>query len=123
MNKKTTEPVGRNINNNEHCRNHQAEIDRDVAHRLDQEQGLADTPEQLVNDRVMELMDADSQDEDSMVVLMESEYFRHALRRIMHEPHYKNGISETAAFRLANLSNNLIGIAESVLSEYVEGKS
>jgi hypothetical protein len=111
---------------NEHstrCRVSEDEREQDRAHHLDKEQGLTDTPEQVVSDRVMELMDADSQDEDSMVVLMESEFFRHALRRIMHEPQYKNGISSTAAFRLANLSNNLIAIAESVLTEYVESQS
>jgi hypothetical protein len=110
---------------NEQCRNTQAESEREGHAGQHDADGAPyhNTQAEAVRQRVDELLDADSQDEDSMVVLMESEYFRHALRRVMHQPHHKKGISETAAFRLAHLANNLIAVAESVLTEYVENKS
>jgi hypothetical protein len=111
-------------NNNEECRNTQAEIEREGHAGQHDADGAPyhNTQAEMVRERVEELMDADSTDEDSMVVLMESEYFRHALRRIMHQPHHKKSFSKTAALRLANLSNNLIAVAESVLTQYVENK-
>lgn len=104
------------MNSNELCRNTQAELDRDVAYRLDEEQGLADTSEQIVKDRVAELMDADSEDEDSIVVLMESDAFVRALRKLMSNRHDDDRCHE----ELLEDSVNLVSVAESVLSEYVE---
>jgi len=104
------------MNFTEFCQNTQAEIDRDVAARLDAEQGLADTPEQVISERVCELMDADSQDEDSIVVLMESDSFVKALRKLMNNRHTDKRCHE----ELLEDSINLVSVAETVLSEYVE---
>jgi hypothetical protein len=104
------------MNSNLLCRKSQAELDRDVAYRLDEEQGLADTSEQMVKDRVIELMDADSDDEDSIVVLMESDSFVNALRKLMSNRHTDKRCHE----ELLEDSVNLVSVAESVLSEYVE---
>lgn len=100
--------------NSEYCRVSQDELDH--AHRMDVEQGLCDTPEQQVKDRVIEFMDADSDDEDSIVVLMESDQFVNALRQLLAHRHTDKRCHE----ELLESSVNLVSVAETVLSEWVE---
>lgn len=101
-------------NHNEQCRVSLDELDH--AHRMDVEQGLCDTPEQMVKDRVIELMSEDSGDEDSIVVLMESDRFVNALRQLFAHRHTDKRCHE----ELLESSVNLVSVAETVLSEYVE---
>ncbi|MCK4858679.1 MAG: hypothetical protein KAT58_11965 [candidate division Zixibacteria bacterium] len=105
---------------NYHCRKTQSEIDRDVAHRLDEEQGLTDTAEQVIADRVEELLDPDSTDEDSMVVLMEDPDFIAALRPILGHYVVKNpsGLS-----MISRQVNDLLIVADEVMTKYVESQS
>ena len=100
----------------EKCRVSLEERERDAALRLDVDQGLTDATEQIVKDRVLELMDEDSDDEDSIVVLMESDRFVKALRGLMSMRHTDKRCHE----ELLEASVNLVSVSETVLSEYVE---
>ena len=71
------------MNNNLLCRNTQYEIDRDVAHRLDQEQGLTPSAVEVMCDRLHELMHKDCTDADMMIVLSESERFVNAFKGLL----------------------------------------
>jgi hypothetical protein len=107
--------------NNDHstrCRVSEDQREQDRARWLDEEQRLTDTPEQIVKDRVEELMDADSTDEDSIVCLMESERFKTVLRKLLNLRHDDKRCHKT----LVEDAVNMISVAETVLSEYVEGK-
>jgi acetolactate synthase regulatory subunit len=102
------------MNNKPHCRKSQAEIDRDVAHRLDQEQGLSDTPEQIVKDRVFEIMMDMNANNDAKVVLMESERFCKALwKQFAHR-------YDTQHVEMKEAAVNTVSVAETVLSEWME---
>ena len=73
-----------------------------MAHRLDAEQDLADTPEQIVKDRVVELMDA--------------ERFVRALRQMFAHRHNDKRSHD----KLLEDAANAVSVAETVLSEWVE---
>jgi hypothetical protein len=105
--------------NNEHstrCRASQNELAHDRAQRLDEKEGLSPTTAEIVSVRIEELMDADSADEDSMIVLMESERFTKALRKVLSNRHDDKRCHET----LVEDAVNMVSVAETVLSEYVE---
>jgi hypothetical protein len=91
--------------NNGNCRASLAELEQD------RELGVNPTTEEIVQERVDELMDADSTDEDSIVVLMESERFKKALRIVLGAPD---------GYYLQHTASCLKGTAVDVLSEYVE---
>jgi hypothetical protein len=104
---------------NEHstrCRVSEDERELDLARRLVEDLGINDTPEQIIKDRVEELMDADSTDEDSIVCLMESGRFKTALRKLLSNRHDDKRCHET----LIEDAVNMVSVAETVLSEYVE---
>jgi hypothetical protein len=98
------------------CKTKLDELEHDRAQRLDQEQGLTDTTKDVVRDIVAELMAEDSQDEDSMVVLMESDRFIRALRKLLGNRYDDASCHES----LVQDAVNAVSIAETVLSEYVE---
>ena len=94
----------------EPCRNTQAEIDRDT------EALYGDTPEQILRDKVAELMHKDCTDEDSLVVLMESALFSTALRKVLDHRHTQPREHDQMVYD----SICMISIAETVLSNWVE---
>ncbi len=98
------------------CRVSQDELDHDRAQRLDQQEGLSDTPEQIVADKVAEIMADQNANDDARVVLMESERFTKALWTHFTKRHDGSNPEDTEA------SVNLNSVAETVLSEWVEGQ-
>lgn len=151
------------------CRVSEDELARDRAQRLDEKEGMSPATEQIVSERVEELMDADSEDEHSIIVLLESERFSKALSKVwsvrldddqvaelMTNPHFITHLRDAFGLRYEqkqceydllaigldlnawarNITGlelnsrmypenyehlkNLVSVAESVLSEYVE---
>lgn len=74
------------------------------------------TQAEAVRQRVEELMDADSTDEDSIVCLMESERFVKALRKVLSHRYADPRCHEW----LLEASINMVSVTETVLTEYVE---
>lgn len=99
---------------NEQCRVSQDELS--YAHKQDVAERLLPIAQQVVSDRVEELMHQDSDDEDSIVVLFEDDRFVNALRQLFSHRHTDKRCHE----ELVESSVNLVSVAETVLSEYVE---
>ena len=108
-----------NVDNSMRCRVTEDEINHDYASRLDEEQGLGDTPQQIISDRVEELMSADSEDDDSIVVLMESERFQRVLRKLLSNRHSSIRCHDALVMDAVNL----ISVAETELTRWVEVQS
>lgn len=99
--------------NNGQCRASLAELEQD------RELNVNATTEEIVQERVEELMDADSTDDDSIVVLLEDEEFVKRLRLVLSTSKPKCLESPEAVGRLIK-TDLMIDRAEMVLSEYVE---
>ena len=107
-----------NHDNNEPCRNTQAEIEREGHAGQHDVDGAPyhNTQAEMVRQRVEELMDSDSTDGDSIVVLMESERFVKVLRKVLSHRYADPRCHEW----LLEASINMVSVAETVLTEYVE---
>lgn len=75
----------------------------------------------MISQRVDELMDADSTDEDSMVILMESETFKKALR-LVFSTKKPSGMNTPEAVNRMIKTDSMVATAEIVLTEYVRNQ-
>jgi hypothetical protein len=104
--------------NNDKCRNTQAEIEREGHAGQHDADGAPyhNTQAEVVRARVEELMDADSTDEDSIVVLLESERFVKVFRKVLSHRHSNPRCHD----QLLNDTINMVSVTETVLTEYLE---